>query len=204
MKALDLQGQRFGRLRVLQRSGATHGYTAWLCRCECGRTLIVESRHLVRGGTRSCGCYSAELNRIRPVVHGQSASREYHAWESAKQRCSNPKNPNYQNYGERGIRMCDRWINSFEAFIADMGLCPHGNSLDRLDNDGPYAPGNCRWATSAVQANNKRSNRVLNVGGERMTVSTAARRVGMRPNKVVQRLRLGWSSERALGLTTNG
>jgi len=128
----------------------------WFCQCDCGVSKAILAEVLRRGDTRSCGCLRRHGNRR---VHGQNHShrktREYAAWANAKERCTNPKTRNYHRYGGRGIYMCDRWLNNPSAFLADMGPCPPGLSLDRINNNGPYAPENCRWADRLTQSRNK-------------------------------------------------
>ena len=154
-KAIDLTGQRFGRLVVL---GATeerrcHGCVVWRCFCDCGNICFVSSFHLRQGDTESCGCLRIDTF----TIHGMWKSREYSSWSNAIQRCENPNNTNYKNYGARGIKVCEHWRNSFEAFYEDMGPCPEGKTLDRWsDNDGDYEPENCKWSTYLEQAQNKR------------------------------------------------
>ena len=131
----------------------------WRCRCACGAIVIVYGIHLRSGHTKSCGCHKAAVARARRLVHGESRRRirEYEAWQMAKARCFNPKATGYKYWGGRGITMCDRWRDSYESFLADMGRCPPRHSLDRWPNpDGNYEPGNCRWATAKQQAANKR------------------------------------------------
>lgn len=155
-KYIDLAGQRFGRLRVESYHG-TNGRTAeWRCQCDCGRLTITTSHGLRFKGVRSCGCLTIDKTIERSTTHGQSKRTEYVAWRNMKQRCSNPKSPIYRYYGGRGIRVCEQWAGDYEAFIADMGPCPSGHTLDRIDTDGHYEPQNCRWATRSVQQRNKR------------------------------------------------
>jgi hypothetical protein len=126
-------------------------------------------------------------------------TREYHSWAHAKGRCHNPRNFQYRNYGARGIKMCKAWQEFFETFYADMGPCPLGHTIDRINNDGHYEPGNCRWAPREIQANNTRSNRCLSMGGETMTIADWARRTGLSSRLIQDRVhKLGWSVERAL------
>lgn len=113
-------------------------------------------------------------------------------------RCCNPKSQVYENYGGRGITVCERWLESFENFFADMGVCPTGLSIDRIDNDGPYSPENCRWATDKEQGRNKRTCRFLEMNGERLPLSEWAERLGIPENTIRNRLRRGWSDERTL------
>lgn len=148
-------GSVFGRLTVIGRADGYTGKGAFYrCLCECGAKKDAAGYSLRAGKVRSCGC----LQRESRVHHGASYTVEYQAWRGMKRRCYNPSSPGYDSWGGRGIAVCDRWKNSFESFLADMGERPgEGYSLDRIDVDGNYEPGNCRWATAATQSRNKRS-----------------------------------------------
>lgn len=155
----DITGQTFGRLLVIERAGTdTRRGTAWLCQCDCGETTIVPRKLLVAGHTRSCRCLLRESTAARATKHRGCIDhlKEYKVWTAMKQRCLNPKCDAYHNYGGRGITICEEWQNYFAVFFTYMGPCPPGFWIERIDNDGPYAPWNCKWDTPKVNLNNKR------------------------------------------------
>jgi hypothetical protein len=158
MPMCDLAGRRFGRLVAVRRAGVyADGSIQWLCRCECGNEAVVLGTNLRHGTSQSCGCLRNKLSSLRARRHGESHKPEYEAWHSMKQRCLNPRHRAFKNYGGRGIAVCPSWVGSFEAFFAYVGRKPHpALTLDRIDNDGDYEPGNVRWATWSQQNGNQR------------------------------------------------
>lgn len=192
----DLTGRRFGKLQVLWPTGrkGVQKKICWLCQCDCGTIKNIQGRYLLRG-TISCGCLQKEIH----TKHGMTDSSEYRSWCHIKGRCYNPKDKKYYRYGGRGIKMCERWKNSFETFYEDMGPKPgKGCSINRINNNGNYEPGNCEWATAKEQANNRRTNRQITFNNKTQTLAQWAKEVNMSHSVIFHRLKLGWPIERAL------
>ena len=180
----DLTGQAFGRLTVVSFAGSVKGRTTWHCSCACGGTRTAVGSDLKNGRTMSCGCLQAQVRSSSHTRHGGRDWPEWRVWQSMIRRCHSPKATSFSYYGGRGIAVCDRWrqgadgLHGFECFIADMGRRPSGGlTLDRINNDGNYEPGNVRWATRREQQHNKRAwgtARAANEGGSCENVEAAA------------------------------
>ena len=187
MEALSA-GSKFGLVTIVRREKpATGRNLSYRCDCDCGRSFVTRASRLLKGSTRSCGCarsrFLSEANR----VHGLGLTRVYNTWKSMKGRCLNPNAHGYSDYGGRGISICIRWL-SFEAFLQDMGHPPAGMSIDRIDNNGNYEPGNCRWATAGEQRRNNRFIRLLTFDGKTMCMGDWAVAIGISGTALSKRL----------------
>lgn len=174
---IDRTGARIGRLIVLRRSTGPGRGVRWDCACDCGGDVTVSSTHLGSGHTSSCGCLHRERASVVNLKHGHSTypnggrcTKEYNTWSLMKRRCFNELSVDYPGYGGRGVTVCAAWRDSFEVFLSDMGPAPSiKHSIDRVDVNGDYEPGNCRWATHRVQSRNKRTNVQLTSRGVTLT-----------------------------------
>lgn len=195
-------GQRFGRLVTIEKLDVRTkgGDSQYSCKCDCGAVKTVSSYRLKIGKTKSCGCYRKETTSKSFRTHGLRKSPEYTVWALMISRCHNKNNKSYERYGSRGISVCDRWKNSFESFLADMGNRPaDGLQIDRINNDGNYEPSNCRWVTKTENARNKRSNVVIKYNGQSATVAEWGERIGINAKALRLRLfRRNWSIEKSL------
>ena len=202
-RPIDISGERFGKLRVLDRAdSAADGTLRWRCICDCGQERTIHGTALRAGRHKSCGCSSPRFKPGQGSSHGASRSNLYAIWRGMLTRCSPKCSPrSIGRYYGRGIRVCSRWL-TFENFRADMGERPSPeHSIDRIDGNGNYEPGNCRWATKAEQANNSSWNHVVHCRGKAQTVSQWAAEIGVKPNTLIYRLRRGISPDEALQKT---
>lgn len=212
LKSENLVGMKFGRLTVMDRESPKSKKTKglWICKCECGNVIKVNTSALKSGNTTSCGCKRKETLRQLRTKHGESDTRLYKVWLDMKRRCYNAKDVDYKNYGGRGITVCDEWKDSFVNFSqwayengydkdAPKGQC----TIDRIDVNGCYEPENCRWVNIHIQSNNKRNNRILTYNGESHTLSEWCEIVNIPYNCLQLRLnKLHWSVEKTLTTPT--
>jgi hypothetical protein len=183
----EMIGRRFGQLVVTARAPRLRGRTAWLVTCDCGEHATIIGNALRTGNSKSCGC--AKLASAPGRTHGLSGTRAHAHWKAAKQRCFDANAENYPYYGGRGIIMDPVWASDFAAFFRDMGECPPRHTLERMDFDGNYEPGNCRWATQAEQVKNTSRNIFVEHGGERLCLKDYAHLLGVGYNGLRYRMR---------------
>lgn len=196
LRRKDLVGSVYGRLTVVGPGPYVVGTAWWMCRCTCGTELAVRANSLNRG-QKSCGCAQREALGAAHRSHGMFGSKVYRVWQSAVQRCHNPRSQAFKNYGARGIKVCERW-HTFESFLADMGEPAPGLTLERKNNDGGYEPGNCRWATQREQARNRRSNVLYESEDGLMCIRDLSESSGVPYNTLRARLLRGVPISRAL------
>lgn len=195
----DLTGQVFGRLTVLRYiTEVSEDNSMWLCLCTCGRKTSSSTNQLLRKGRTFCNYCRGEFD-IPPHTYNpfQVETRTFSIWRGMLKRCITTDNPAYKHYGGRGIKVCDRW-HIYECFLEDMGECPEGMSIDRIDVNGHYEPGNCRWATSETQNNNKRNNTYITFEGKTMTLAQWSKHLGVNSGTICTRRKKGWSPEECL------
>lgn len=190
---IDISGQRFYKLTAIRvvEGRSKQGHVRWLVKCDCGTEKIVFGYCLIHKKVKSCGCL---INKSK-ISHGMYNTPEYMAWRSMKSRCSNKKDAAFVHYGARGIRVCDQW-KSFENFYKDMGERPTGKSLDRIDNNGPYSPDNCRWATAKQQVRNTRVTTYYEYDGITLCLQEWAEIKGICPGVIYTRYKRGWRGEK--------
>lgn len=202
-KLKDLTGQKFGSLTVLNRLPSIKGRTKWLCVCDCGNFKEVESHNLQNGHTKSCGCLRKEITIKRNKTHDLSHTRLHNIWTGMKTRCYNKNAVKYPNYGGRGIKVCDEWLNDFMSFY-DWAMANGYNdnlTIDRIYVNGNYTPNNCRWITMEQQARNKRNSLIYTIDNETRSLVEWCKLLGLNYDIVRQRIkRYNWTIEKALEL----
>jgi hypothetical protein len=200
----QLINNRFGRLTAVEYIPGTHDVRArYKCLCDCGNVTSVRVSHLTGGLIESCGCLQKERASASSATHRRSQTPEWRAWSNMKRRCYTKSSSRYPRYGGRGIVVCDRWLNSFEAFYADMGPRPSSrHSLERIDNDAPYSPDNCKWALPVEQAANRSTSTHIFFSGETLSLKEWSERTNIKRLTLYARLKSGWSIERALSTPT--
>lgn len=202
MRKIDITGQKYGRLTALSRAENKGRRSVWSFLCDCGTVKEIDLDPVRRGVVTSCGCLRVDVVVARSVTHGHSVnrkpSRELKSYQHAKGRCCNPNDPKYPLYGGRGITMCAAWMNDAAAFIDDMGPCPPGHTLDRIDPHGNYEPMNCRWANSHQQARTRTDNVLVEFQGETMCLKDYALLMGLNYKSLHRKVRMnGMSLEAA-------
>lgn len=204
-RALDLTGQRFGRLIVLERAvdrQTIGGETKrqWLCRCDCGKLIVASTMNLRKGDTKSCGCLKDECTKGRMTQHGESGTRLHNIWKAMRKRCRNERNSDYAYYGGRGIHVCTDWDESYEAFRdwAYKNGYEDGLTIDRIDVDRDYEPENCRFVDMKTQCNNRSNSRLITFNGETHTIAEWSEITGIKYHTLYMRIEeYGWTPERA-------
>lgn len=192
----DLSGMKFTMLTPIQFVGSVPGVrgSSWLCKCDCGGEVVARRESLIRGYRKTCGCAT---NKLKASKHGMTGTPTYAAWNLMIRRCHRPvTEQEARGWRDRGIKVCDRW-HEFANFLADMGERPDGLSLDRIDNDGDYEPGNCRWATWKEQGRNKSTNRVIEFDGKAQCVSAWAEELEINEMTLWKRIDAGWPVAKA-------
>lgn len=214
---IDLKGQKFASLLVVEYLGTNSDNKAlWRCLCDCGKEATVTGKVLRSGRIKSCGCARQRVRKGNLVIvgepltlsdrklsdcstHGMGKTRTYNSWQRIRQFCYNPNCKKYPKYGGRGIKVCDRWLESFQNFLEDMGERPEGMTLDRKDNDKDYTPENCRWATPKQQSNNRNYCKKFEYKGELLTIAELADRFNWSYSTLYQRIcTMKWDVEKAL------
>lgn len=205
MKALDLVGKKFNRLLVVKKAGRKNYKVMWECVCDCGNTTFVNTFYLINSKIRSCGCLHKEQLIERNTTHNQRHTKLYETWKKMRDRCNRPNATQYKDYGGRGIKVCEEWDKSFQAFYDWSYANGYDDNLtiDRIDNNKGYSPENCRWATYKEQMRNKRTNHIITYKNQSQCISQWCEELNLSYSAVTGRLRRGWSVEKALSTPTN-
>lgn len=198
-RAKDLTGKKFGNLTVVKKVERKNRSNQWLCKCDCGKEVVCYQYNLERGTSTSCGCLRSYYAKKTRSCHGESTGKFYKKWSSIKTRCYNKNTPCYKNYGGRGIKMCDEWLDfwNFREWAYKNGYS-EGLTLERTDVNGNYEPSNCKWIPMEEQAINKRNNSFIEYGGKRQTISQWSKELGVGKEVLSYRYRAGWAPEECL------
>lgn len=200
MKVIDLTGQHFGRLQVLEFLGREKGQTWWLCKCDCGKNIRTASNRLKNGQTQSCGCYNLEMSSLKNSKHKQYKTRLYRIWRGMVARCKYKYPNRFIHYSGKGIKVCSEWEKDFNAFAewANQNGYTDKLTIDRKDNNGDYTPENCRWVDYHTQACNRGNNHLLTYKGETKTLTEWAEEYDIDYTIIKDRIKLGWDVEKAI------
>lgn len=213
-KIEDLSGKRYGRLTVMHQNGFKYNPSGqrtvlWHCKCDCGKEKDIPASTLKNGRSKSCGCLNRELSSERATKHGgckqYMLERLYKIWRDMKNRCYQESSINFKNYGGRGIKICERWMDykNFRDWAVSHGY-KDGLSIDRIDVNGNYCPENCRWATAVEQANNRRTNISITAFGMTKTAAEWEKYAGIKQHTILARINSGWSAEKAVSDISDG
>lgn len=193
--------EKYGKLTFIKElpERTKHRAIVWECVCDCGKTMQANKIDILRGFTKSCGCLHREAAQRRAVPHGRG-TKEYAAWLGMNGRCNNPNVESYPLYGGRGIKLCSKWRNSYTDFLTDVGFAPTSkHSLDRINTNGNYEPGNVRWATDYEQTRNKRTNTIITINGIAMCLTDWCHKYDIKVSTVCNRVaKMGWTYEEAI------
>lgn len=200
----DITGQTFNRLTAIEFVECRNGYACWKFQCSCGNQKILPGYSVRNGSVKSCGCLHHNKDPTKFKIKGERNEKGrpilHTTYHDMKLRCRNPHAAGYSNYGGRGIKVCDEWLNDYNAFYdwAMSNGYSKGLTLDRINNDGDYSPSNCRWVTRSVQQSNTRANVFLEYHGRRLTITQWARELGVNRDMLRYRYNAGWDTERIL------
>ena len=198
---VDITGRRFGRWTVIRDSGQrSNSRVLWECRCDCGTVKLMSSNHLLKGRSLSCGCLRNELSLKKHTSHGLSKQKIYRIWAGMIARCYCQKQSNYQNYGGRGISVCDEWHSNFCSFYewSMKNGYKEDLTIERIDVNGDYCPDNCKWIPRSEQCNNTRQSHFITIDGKTLTIKQWSKKIGMSDKVIRCRLRYGWNERDAV------
>lgn len=192
VSVVDLTGTKCGSVSVIERAASKNGKATWKCQCACGSEFVAVGSSLRMGRVKGCPACAKSHAMASITKHGATGTPEYVSYNAMKQRCYYPKNKRYERYGGRGVKVCNRWLESFDNFISDMGQMPSpGMSIERLDTDGDYEPSNCIWATRTEQANNRSNNTPIEIDGCTKNLTQWSREYGVNRTVIMRRLQRG-------------